>query len=337
MNQKLDILKKIESKEISVEEGLELLEALEQAEYVMDEPGFGTRAGTGIPHKDARDETARTPRDSDDDTAGGRTYKDVDIRLISCRLSIERSNVEEVTAEILHNKTGELINRPDWLEISEEGHVIRIKENRQITFNTIVDVFRGEGDFLTPIYLRLKLPQDMVIGNGLIKNVSGKVTAIGLKAEKLEISVVSGRVDLADLEAQTLHVKGVSDSLTCHDVVSEHCVVSSTSGKIYISGRQRHLELKTVSGKIGLDATDALDVLSASTVSGKIEINAVNPARYTLNFKTLSGRMETGGIGTVDSSSGTGRLLTHGGDHPDKQMTVSTLSGNIYLTENRPE
>lgn len=309
---KLEILKLIEEGKISVEEGLQLIEAAEQTESIESDI--------------EREERYHNSEDV------GEGHKNFDIRLVSCRLNIERSRVEDVTVELLDPKTRELVEKPDWLIFHEEKDFISIKENRNGSIMDILNFFKEslENSFKS-IFINVKLPMDMHIGEGKFSSVSGNVSALGLQGTKLLIKSVSGKVYMTGIKAKMIEAKSTSGAVIAEDVIVLDANLKSTSGKLKITGRQEQVKGKTVSGEIEFDGTDTLVAADLSTVSGKIDIKISNPEQYNLDFNSLSGGIDSGGFGVVQKETSGKKYVDVKNRSDQKIIRAHSVSGKIIF------
>ncbi len=313
MNNKLEILKMIEAGKISVEEGLELIEAAEQTERIESDS--------------SNEEEYYTYKQADRET-----LKNFDVALVSCKLNIERSNVEDVTIELLNPQTRELVEKPDWLQFYEEENYIAIKEKRNGSFGDLINFFKdsGENPFKT-IFINIKLPMNLVIDQGKFSSVSGNLSAIGLNGVDFTFKTVSGKVYMTGVRAQVIKGKSTSGSVVSEDVRCENGIYGSTSGRLKITGQHGIAKGKTVSGSIEFDGGDEMMQADFSTVSGKIDIKVETPEQYNLSMDSLSGGIDPSGFAVVDKETGSKRRVNISNRSEDRWIKASTVSGKILF------
>lgn len=322
MNTKLDILKMIESKEITVEKGLELIEALEQTEKI---------------EVDMRDESypeteSEKDRIQSDKTGDTTIMKSIDVALITSRINIERSNVDDVTIELFNSKTRELVEKPDWLHFYEEDHYISIKETRTSNISDIFDFFKNAGNSNeNSLFINVKLPLDFDLDKGKFSTVSGNISMIGIRGIDIEAKSVSGKVVVTDVKAKMIQLKSTSGMIVSDNIKASKIYLSSTSGKVKGTGTFDKIETKTVSGAIEVIGDSNANEITASSVSGKIGIYLPEPEFYNLYFDSLSGGIDTGGFAVVEKNiSGKMHLsVTDRSEH--KFIKANTVSGKIVL------
>lgn len=315
MNSKLDILKMVESKEISLEKALELLETLEQTEKIEDE---------------LREDIIA--EEDDESHVEAELVKSIDVALVASQINIERSNVTEVTVELFDSKTRELVEKPEWLQFYEEAHYFSIKETRTSNFSDVFDFFKGitiNGD--SGIFINVKLPKDFEIDKGKFSTVSGKISMIGVRGIDLEAKSVSGKIVATDIKAKVIQLKSTSGSIVCDNVSTPKAILSSTSGKIKASGTCAKLESKTVSGSIEISGDDNLKAITAGSVSGKIAVYLPEPEKYNLFFDSLSGTIDASGFAIVEKNVSGKKHISVDNRSQDRFIKASTVSGKIVL------
>ncbi len=313
MSQKLEILKMIEAGEISVEKGLELLEAADQTEKIEEDLMRKERPPVYERYGDQGEEM------------------DIKVSLINSKLNVERSNVNEVTVELYDNRTRELIHQPEWLEIREEKQTLYIKETKKGTIINLFDIFKPDKESVGTAFINVKLPKNTFLSNCKIQSISGSIGLIGLKGDAISATTVSGKVHVADILCEELKLKSTSGSVIGEHVQSKVADFGSTSGKVKISGENETLRLKSVSGSIHYVGNEQLKALTGGTVSGKVTVIVPTPEQYNLDISSLSGRVDTSGFAPVDRDmSGKRRVLVENRSK-ENQIKLSSVSGSILL------
>jgi len=323
MSDKLEILKMIESGKITVDEGLQMIEALEQTEKLESE-AREERYEKKTPDNEAIIKEIYGP-------SGKVVTKNLDVALTTCRLNIERSNVEEVTVELFDDKTREYVEKPEWLQLSEVGDLITIKESRVTNFSDIFDFFKSGMQGLSQLFINVKLPMEVVIDKGKFGNVSGNLSLIGINALDLDLRSVSGKVVAADVKARVLQMKSTSGNVSADNIKAANGVLKSTSGKVKFSGEIAELECKTISGNIEISTGEKLSILAANAVSGKVAIYLSTPEQYNLQLSSVSGGIDTSGFAVVDKSTSGKRSVSVTNRSESKSITASTISGKILI------
>ena len=312
MSNKLEILKMIENGQISVEEGLALIEALDLTEHIDDE---------NVKEKYVQEYT---------ENFSSGDLKRFDIALVSCKLNVERSNVEDVTLEIRDDKTRELVEMPEWLTVKDDGKNISIKETRVSNISDIFNFFKGEKNPFNVLYINVKLPKDMIVDYGKFSSVSGSITLIGLNGVEIEGKSVSGKVYATDIKAKVIQLKSISGSVIADNVRAARAILSSTSGKIKAFGSHHQVKCSSVSGGIDYEGAEVLESFNANTVSGKVSIRVPSPELYNLTFDSVSGSIDTSGFAIVDKNI-SGARRVHVTNRSERLIKASTVSGGISL------
>jgi len=327
MSDKLEILKMIESGKITVDEGLQMIDALELTEKIEDD------VREEIYSKQVVNQTFNEDNDIEKElyATPEKDFKDFDVSLTTCKLNVERSNVDDITIELMDDKTRELITKPDWLHLIEERNTISIKESRVTNLTDIFDFFKSGNLMLNSVFINVKIPMDTVIDKGRFSNVSGSVSLIGLKGVDLEAKSVSGKVYVADLKAKTIQLKSTSGNVIADNIKAGKSYLKTTSGKVKCTGNQYYLECKTVSGAIDADCGALLNNVHASTISGRISLHLTEPESFNLQLDSMSGGIETNGFAIVNKSNSGKRAVTIDNRSDIKSIVASTISGKISI------
>ncbi|MBE0449440.1 MAG: DUF4097 family beta strand repeat protein [Clostridia bacterium] len=314
MSSKLEILKMIESGKISVEQGLELIEALEQTERIEG---------------DIRDESEVYEKETD--RIEQSVMMSFDVALTTCKINIERSNVDDVTIELFDDKTRELVAKPEWLHFYEEEHYISIKETRVTNLTDIFDFFKSGSGSMSPIFINVKVPMEYDVDRGKFSTVSGNISMIGLRAIDLEAKSVSGKIVATDLKAKVIQLKSTSGNVIADNVKAARIYLNSTSGKVKSSGIYNKVESKTISGNIEIDGGENLDEITLSSVSGKVSVYVPEPEMYNLFFDSVSGSMDTSGFAVVDKNIAGKKHISIDNRSDHRTIKINTISGKILL------
>lgn len=325
MSDKLEILKMIESGKITVDEGLQMIEALEQTEKIEDDVREEIYSSSDEESLDIEKEiygnSNTSPRD----------LKNFDVSLTTCRLNVERSNVEDITIELLDDKTREYINKPEWLHMVEDKNTISIKESRVTNLTDIFDFFKSSNLQLNSVFINVKIPLDSVVDKGKFTNVSGSISLIGLKGIDIEARSVSGKIYAADIKTKIVQLKSTSGSVIADNIKVAKGYLKTTSGKLRFSGEAHQLECKSVSGNVEVDCGQMLEKIVAGAVSGKVTMHLLEPESFNLQLSTISGGIDTNGFAVVDKSTSGKRSVSISNRSKTKWINASTVSGKVIL------
>ena len=327
MSDKLEILKMIENGKITVDEGLQMIEALELTEKIEDD----VREEIYSKHVEKQNISEDFGIEKELYATPEKDFKDFDVSLTTCKLNVERSNVDDITIELMDDKTRELISKPEWLHLIEERNTISIKESRVTNLTDIFDFFKSGNMMLNSVFINVKIPMETVIDKGRFSNVSGSVSLIGLKGIDLEAKSVSGKVYVADLKAKTIQLKSTSGNVIADNIKAGKSYLKTTSGKVKCTGDQYYLECKTVSGGIDADCGALLSNVQASTISGRISLHLVEPESFNLKLDSISGSIETNGFAVVNKSNSGKRSVNIDSRSEVKSIVASTVSGKISI------
>jgi hypothetical protein len=203
-----------------------------------------------------------------------------------------------------------------------------------------------------------------LFGSGSAAFLAGlKETFGGLdhNVARLSVSVpVGARVDVKTVSATALvsgvsadvAVKTVSGSLTVDDIVGRTAITTvsgevearrldgvaalkSVSGAVTVSGSTLpSADVKTVSGDITLDLTNAAAAISATSVSGDLTVRAPY-AGFDVTASSVSGSVVAGGqrLGGGSRPAAKGHLREGDGG---LKITAKTVSGSVTLLHSGP-
>ena len=334
MRDKLGILKMVESGKVSAEEALQLFEALEQTDEIVD---IEDEKISDVIRESSSQSTDREICEEQIEEELYSTHTDptlskvLDVTLVTCKLNVERANVDDVTIEIRDDKTRALVSQPEWLTIEENEDKIMIKETRNVNLTDIFDFFKGGEASHGTLYLNVRLPLELVIDSGKFSNVSGNVSLIGLNADTINAKSVSGKVQASDLKSKKIELKSVSGNVVADNVRTCNIQVGSTSGKVKFVGQSNLINCKTVSGSIEVVTGSICESIIASSVSGKVSLLISEPEKYNLNLSSMSGSIDTSGFAIVDKSHPTKRTVSISNRSEKNRIEASTLSGKIII------
>ena len=169
----------------------------------------------------------------------------------------------------------------------------------------------------------------------------------GLEVDRLSIKTASGDTQVSELRFRELFFKSASGDLDADGLDGQFVHAESASGDIDLTGRFDTIEATTASGEI--EVADQVRCIRCSSASGDIEVRtALMPDQlelssksgdcclrlpegegFTLQFRTVSGELETDFplVGPVGSRSGEAIYLDGGG----RTFLLSSVSGDISL------
>ncbi len=316
MNEKLEILKMVASGEISPEEALNLIEAVDQTEKItltkeVDE--VETEEASG--YNGTIDNVKR--------------FK---VALIASRINFEKSNVDDVTIEILDGETRALMPKPDWLIFSEEGDLITIKEKRPQGVNDLIEFIKNSAQILKQkLFINIKLPMSTVIGEAEVSCVSGNISLIGISGYDFNLKNVSGNIQIAQVKASRLTVNATSGTIVVDDVTCSQGSYTATSGKIKVKGKHNKIHLNNVSGTIDYTELGDVKIVNGQLVSGKMMVYVPKPEKYDLSIEAVTGSIDPSGFGVVNKEMSGRKRVVQQGKSDDYKIRLKAISGEILL------
>jgi len=318
MKDKLDILKMVASNEISPDEALSLIDALDHTER--------------IDHGDGGELEEEIQEQIENRKGEPLSSKKFDIGLISCRLNIEKSNVDDVTVEILDAQTRSFIPKPDWLYFSEEGDTIYVKERRTDRFNDVIDFIKNSAQIMkSQVFINMKLPLDMMIECAKIGSISGNLSLIGINALDVSLKTVSGQINVMQVKVNRMSAKTTAGSITIEDVKIGSGQYASTSGKLKVYGSHQKIKLKNVSGGIRVEDTNDVVKVFGQSVSGKLEVYVKSPEKYNLSLEAMSGKIDTSGFAAVEKLGSGKKRVKVDSRSTGHYIELNVVSGTILV------
>lgn len=137
-----------------------------------------------------------------------------------------------------------------------------------------------------------------------VASVSGRIELNAIPVSGLKLSTVSGRIEINNIHADA--------------------ELRSTSGRLQIDRYEGRLNASTVSGSIRGNGNRLHHGSSAHTVSGRIDLGLTESGNnYTVDYKTVSGRVSLWG------ESGPDRSGSHGSGW--QQLELTSVSGSIQV------
>ncbi len=205
----------------------------------------------------------------------------------------------------------------------------------------------GRGGPAADTRLEIKVPRGVALE---VDAVSADVRVDGISGSReVSLEVVSGDVRL-QAEVERLHLSSVSGDIEMGGS-AQRAELESVSGNLVAGGLAGEITVETVSGDARISAGE-VDRLSASTVSGSIEIDLAPRATATIRAETLSGELRlrvpaelsakieastfSGSIrsdfGSVDKPEhGPGESLRATAGAGEARIEVETFSGDLEI------
>lgn len=181
-----------------------------------------------------------------------------------------------------------------------------------------------------------------------LSTASGDVSFTSLEAQTLNAVTASGSLELPDASLEALNFKTASGDLSFPGGRCGRVTFHSASGDLELSGDVCQVHAGTASGDIRLEG-GGLEVIRCTTASGNVEARTdVLPSQldvstksgdcqvclpegqgFTLQFRTMSGSLESDFQLTGPSGARSGRAVYLDGG--ERTFHMSSISGNMEL------
>lgn len=296
MDEKLKILEMVEKKEISVEEGMKLMDALEDERIEIPEEAM---EGIDIPNVD----------------------KEVSVNLttVSTDIEVERADVDKFEVMFFNTKTKELVEKPEWININATEDSLSIGTSKSgKSYNGISGLMdllsNGIRVGSTALTAKIQIPRNF--GTDLkVTTVSGNVEINKLSGSKCYIKTVSGDVNMVNSQFQV------------HELFT-------TSGDVNSNAMTGIIEAKSVSGDfdIVLDSGFKANNSNVKTVSGDVDINAGDDVNLEVVLDSVSGDIRSKYPGASRDKQGHRKSTIVIGDGSHK-IFVKSVSGDVTIKE----
>ena len=148
----------------------------------------------------------------------------------------------------------------------------------------------------------------------------------GWAGKKLDIENISSETRISGLNLEKVEYEGVSGDFLLEGCQVDQAEVETVSGDARIESDVRELECETVSGDGTLITHSQPEKLSLNTVSGQMKMELPENIGFTLDFDSLSGKLNCDFPTTKDGSQytcGSGAC----------QMEIETVSGDAEISK----
>ena len=232
--------------------------------------------------------------------------------------------------------------------IQQEGNAIRIGHiddwwhlrgitidyNLTVPPQTALESHTGSGD---QSISGLQLASAAASGSGriVVENIgadvrlrsgSGDLTVNSVKSLNAETG--SGAIRATRVAGEVFAVTG-SGSIAIEQVAAGNVRIGTGSGDVRLRGARSALKIDTASGEIRVEGEPNADWHIASA-SGSIGLKLPSQASFTLDARTVSGRLKTDRALTVEGSASGNRLRGKAGNG-GALLDAHTVSGNIEI------
>ena len=245
---------------------------------------------------------------------------EISIDIASTDINIIPTDEEEIRVhfygEVSTNRKSEIPS----LVAYKSGDELRIEIIQPKTVFVGISVWRTNLD----VYI----PEDSI---KILKmeTVSADTNVSGLEVDKFNFSTVSGDFKGELLFASDLRLNSTSGDISLKDYAG-NIDISNVSGDVVLEGGSQNdnIEIVVTSGEVYIEQEDSSN-MNIGTISGGVEINLSEDARFYLKAKTVSGDIENRFPIKITSSGRRDLEGIVGSD--EREITISTTSGDIDL------
>ena len=229
--------------------------------------------------------------------------KSIKIDFVSEEVEVFISNEKDI--KIIQAASYNL-KEEDRLRISTSGKTISIdKQNTKHFFNFVNTINKRETIIIyIPENYSERLEIKTVSGNinlqdlGLeklkCKSTSGYIEIENLQVkEDLEVDTVSGGITLDQIKVNLIDTHTTSGSIKLYEVVAEEIENATTSGDIEVKGTCNYLKNNTTSGRLKIKLDEMSKEISASSVSGNVNLEIPENNGFELKYSTVSGDLKS--------------------------------------------
>jgi lia operon protein LiaG len=163
------------------------------------------------------------------------------------------------------------------------------------------------------------------------KMLSGNLNVDNLTCEKAVISASSGDIRIDSLTTETYSVKILSGNLSVN-TMSGQGNISLTSGDISIDAYFGSGAIKAISGNVTIYISEVQGDIDVDVTSGDVRMELCEGIALRCDFKVTSGDIRTN-FGEADEKIVGESLSTEVGNSPVYDLTITTISGNINVTQ----
>ena len=170
------------------------------------------------------------------------------------------------------------------------------------------------------------------IGEGIrkvsVRTMSGEVNVSQIDVEQLTITSMSGDITVDDSEISTADLSTMSGDIDVNAEDAASISLGSVSGDVNFDGSAESLHVKSTSGDIDLRSIRPGADVTASTVSGDIDVELVMDDGYVANVKSTTGSIDLLLNGEEKEVARNGvYIMGEGG----AKLTLSSISGDITV------
>lgn len=233
---------------------------------------------------------------------------------ISCSITVQ-SGGDTISAQLSGTCAG--TSGPINLQMEAQDALVSI----------VVDYPEGTHD--TDCTLTITLPAQYE-GSLTIKNVSGNINADALTSPLAAIAVdtVSANCTFVGIDVGRIQYTGVSGDLSVDGTVQNGLVFNTTSGNVDIHGLSGNANIGSISGNTQLTFEQAGDI-TVGTTSGNVQLYLPSETGFSLDFDSVSGKLDSDFSITLDQANKNALSGTVGDG--GVRISIATVSGDASI------
>lgn len=226
--------------------------------------------------------------------------KEIDIRLISEKITIQATEGSEIEIELYGNW-----KKKNEAKISYKNDILTIIQKNKQNFN------------ISNRFILVKIPSHLLSEN-----------------TKINIEIISGSCELSDILIKEISIESVSGRSFLKNIECKEASLENVSGRIQIENSSiNEVETECVSGSIDIEGM--FDEISCNSVSGRIIVNNKKDFDRDCEFSTISGSIKiylpSTANAELDCSSGSGTSFNEFTGTKSKKLKEKIGSGKYEL------
>lgn len=182
----------------------------------------------------------------------------------------------------------------------------------------------------TDLTLDVGLPKNF--GKSLeVSTVSGPVDLSGNTFTALTADTTSGRVHLSNVSSRRVSLRSVSGRLQGEKLMTESINAESTSGRIELGTSASNLDLRSVSGQVGVVTSSTPKQVRVESTSGQVALQLPSDSAFALDAESTSGRVSCDFPVVMTGSAGRNQVVGKVGNAGRAEVHIRTTSGGIHI------
>ncbi|OMP68275.1 DUF4097 family beta strand repeat-containing protein [Domibacillus epiphyticus] len=172
-----------------------------------------------------------------------------------------------------------------------------------------------------------------------VKLFNGSFDMRDINSEKLDVRAANGKIELKSGQIKTLDMETGNGPIRLIDCQGEHAELNSFNGAIHIVGTYRFSDLKSFNGNVLYDAkSDQAEAVKVESMTGNIELYVPKELPVKGEIRTTAGRLqlpETGMTNVVEKDERIQKSLKFESDNLNegRQLVIDaeTKTGSVTL------